>query len=206
MLVLAYLAVSAKMYRMSSIRFADGFKMYRKQTTMDITPEQWREFVYNFPDHFLYGLGKCALDLVKRRETKRFIDGATRNVPVNSILRAAIMHGGKSARKGINVEPVGLKFDQPETNGHRHISILVDDKRGILEEERTKILDSLGKVTGTSVAVDNFVPRIEIGRAPLNPYEEAIKSLEPMVPDEIYLERMLVYPYSKTIWQKNKHH
>jgi hypothetical protein len=155
----------------------------------------------DFPGHLLFSLGDCALDLVKRRETKRFIADASQQVAIDEILRTVITHRGQSAKQRILVHTREIQFDEPEDNGSRRISVLVNDGMGRLEDERESILDSLGKVTGARVSLGAFVPRVEIGRVRVEPSADAIESLETFLPGRISLGSVQTYPYSQDIWQ-----
>jgi len=151
-------------YRPSRQSREGGFKLYRNQTSLELSDEFRIGFSREFPYHRLYPTHTTVLDVVQRRETREPLAASKQigKLSIYDVVERVLDASPPRAMKTVEFEPVRLQFAAAQ-NGKK-IQLMLGDPHGYIAEERQSYMDMLQEVTDVPIEVPPVAPSIELGR------------------------------------------
>jgi hypothetical protein len=179
----------------------NSFRLQRNPGGIGLSKEVRREFEQKFPNHVLYSTKGANLAIIGRKETESVFEqsGILSHRTLGSILVATLAEGPQTA-KGPLTLPI-QKVDYYVSDNYNippKINLFLEDKNGIIQEERARYLRALGRLTGITINPD-FTPDLTLGVTTRETMEsEALTFLGQQLPDEVRLRKVVpvTYPIS----------
>lgn len=175
-----------------------GFRLFRSQRSLELTPHEIHLFNTGFEGHGLYQPRRSAVSLVARYESRQAIANSRRlrSVPLPVLVRNVMERGPASSKYALELLPGRLHYVRSYTPGQLRITLDLDDPNGDLEAEREAYNKALGRLGGVSLPSTVFAPDLNLGvlRGPEYADGEALANLAERIPDTIRLARVYAYP------------